>query len=146
MQAQLPGIVNVMTKDGEIPLTQALEGVEFVAIYFSAHWCPPCRNFTPVLSSFYEEVNKDGKKMEIIFVSSDQDDAAFKDYFGSMPWKACPFEVDRAAIKTLHGVQGIPMLPLFKVDGTKISDNARGEVSQGQSEGKQGDCLASWRK
>jgi nucleoredoxin len=24
-----------------------------LAIYFSAHWCPPCRSFTPILSKFY---------------------------------------------------------------------------------------------
>ena len=95
MQANLPGVENVMTRDGEMPLAQALEGCEFVGIYFSAHWCPPCRAFTPVLGQFYDEVNKDGKKIEIIFVSSDQDDAKFKDYFASMPWKACSFEIDR---------------------------------------------------
>ena len=131
MQAQLPGVEKVMTKDGEMPL-EALEGVEFVAIYFSAHWCPPCRGFTPVLSSFYDEMNKDGKKFEVIFVSSDQDEASFIDYFFDMPWKAVSYDVDRQAIKQHHGVNGIPMLPLFKADGTKVSDNARGEVQAAQ--------------
>ena len=145
MQAHLPGIENVLTKDGSVTLTSALEGVEFVAIYFSAHWCPPCRGFTPVLQNFYDTVNKDGKKMEIIFVSSDQDEAAMKDYFESMPWKACAFDADRQAIKQLHGVQGIPMLPLFKADGTKISDNARSEVQEAQNDGKHADCLQKWR-
>ena len=23
-------------------------------IYFSAHWCPPCRRFTQILKDFYE--------------------------------------------------------------------------------------------
>jgi thiol-disulfide isomerase/thioredoxin len=29
---------------------------ELVLYYFSAHWCPPCRQFTPLLKDFYEEV------------------------------------------------------------------------------------------
>ena len=125
----LPGVTKVMTKDGaEMSLDEALTGAETVGIYFSAHWCPPCRGFTPVLAQFYEEVNKDAKVFEIIFVTSDRDDAAFKEYFGTMPWKAAPFDIDRNAIKTMHGVQGIPMLAIFKADGTKLSDNARGEV------------------
>lgn len=99
-----------------------------------------------MLSQFYDEVNRDGKKLEVIFVSSDQNEDAFKDYFGSMPWKATSFDVDRAAIKTMHGVQGIPMLPLFKADGTKVSDNARMDVHNAQNDGKAMECMETWRK
>ena len=35
---------------------EALEGKKFVGFYFSAHWCPPCRGFTPVLKDFYEVI------------------------------------------------------------------------------------------
>ena len=30
-----------------------LEGSKFVAIYFGAHWAPPCRLFTKTLTEFY---------------------------------------------------------------------------------------------
>ena len=64
-----------------------------VGIYFSAHWCPPCRGFTPKLAKFYEDFKKtdNGAKFEIIFASSDRDEAAFDEYFGEMPWLAIPF-------------------------------------------------------
>jgi nucleoredoxin len=55
-----------------------------VAIYFSAHWCPPCRNFSPILEDFYAEVNDPDKRFEIVYVSSDKDQDQFNVYFESM--------------------------------------------------------------
>merc|ERR1712183_788552 len=73
-----------MPKSTETVSNSTMKQAEVVCIYFSAHWCPPCRGFTPVLSKFYDEVNKDGKKMEIIFVSCDQDEKQFQEYHDSM--------------------------------------------------------------
>jgi len=33
--------------------------------YFSAHWCPPCRGFTPKLAEFFENVNSCANEAEI---------------------------------------------------------------------------------
>lgn len=68
-----------------------------IGIYFSAHWCPPCRGFTPKLIEFYnnEKQKKDSVKFEIIFVSWDRDEANFKEYFGTMPWLALPYDPDK---------------------------------------------------
>jgi nucleoredoxin len=63
-----------------------------VALYFSAHWCPPCRNFTPKLAKVFNELTKEVKdKLDIVFVSWDEDEESFKEYFQEMPWKALPF-------------------------------------------------------
>merc|ERR1712088_563197 len=60
----------LIKKDGSShPADSALAGKPIVMIYFSAHWCPPCKAFTPVLKDFYEEVQDD---VELIFVSSDR--------------------------------------------------------------------------
>ena len=45
--------------------TSSLAGTEVVGLYFSAHWCPPCRGFTPELAKIYKGVVAGGKKMEI---------------------------------------------------------------------------------
>jgi len=66
--------------------------VVVVGLYFSAHWCPPCRGFTPELVKFYQVVKqKFGDKLEIVFVSSDRSESDWKGYFSEMPWLAIPF-------------------------------------------------------
>ena len=32
----------------------AMADKELILYYFSAHWCPPCRQFTPLLKDFYD--------------------------------------------------------------------------------------------
>ena len=62
-------------------------------MYFSAHWCPPCRGFTPKLAEWYNNFKKlpNGDKLEIVFVSSDRDEKTFKEYYAEMPWLALPY-------------------------------------------------------
>ena len=61
-----------------------------VGIYFSAHWCPPCRSFTPKLAEFYKNLHAE-KNFEIVFVSSDKKEDEFRGYYEEMPWLALPF-------------------------------------------------------
>ena len=70
-------------------------------IYFSAHWCPPCRSFTPKLSVFYEEHRAAGQKFEVVFVSSDKDASSWEEYFHEMPWLALPFNDPKKVIHIL---------------------------------------------
>jgi len=72
---------------------------------------PPCRQFTPKLAEFYKS-HAQAKNFEIVFLSSDRDEAAFKEYYGEMPWLALPFEKAdlKAALSKKYKVQGIPTL------------------------------------
>ena len=117
------------TKSGTISLDELLQSADVVAVYFSAHWCPPCRGFTPVLTKFYNEVNANGKKLEIVFGSIDQSEDQFNEYFGEMPWVAIPFGDPkiRGTMDAL-GIQGIPNLKVFKKDGTVTDIDGRSDV------------------
>merc|ERR1711920_393819 len=99
-----------------------------IGLYFSAHWCPPCRGFTPKLAEFYKDGLKD--KMEIIFVSSDRDESSFNDYFGEMPWKALPFAKrdEKEKLSKAFGVSGIPSFVVMRPDGTTITTDGRSKV------------------
>lgn len=112
-----------------------LASAEYLALYFSAHWCPPCRGFTPELAAWYTS-KKDafasaGKSMDLIFVSSDKDEAAFNEYLSEMPWKALAFS-DRATKEKLSrafNVKGIPTLVVIDKEGNVVEGSARGKVS-----------------
>eukprot|EP00667_Euglena_gracilis_P022255 EG_transcript_24714 len=102
-------------------LSEKLDGA-VVGLYFSAHWCPPCRGFTPALVKFYKAQKEKGQKFEVIFITSDSDDASFKKYYAIMPWLALPFKDQRIRKLSDHfSVRGIPTLVLLDADGTAIT-------------------------
>ena len=74
-----------------------------IGIYFSAEWCPPCKGFTPKLVEFYNKLKASDQslKIEVVFVSWDKDEHAFTEYFGTMPWLALPFGIDKKVILIL---------------------------------------------
>merc|ERR1719199_1147902 len=127
--SQLFNDVPLLGPDGSKKKGSDLAGSVF-GIYFSAHWCPPCRGFTPKLAEFYKDGLKD--KMEIFFVSSDRDQASFDEYFAEMPWQALPYEKrdEKAALSDAFGVSGIPAFVVLNNDGTVITTEGRSKVGQ----------------
>nr|AZL94294.1 transposase [Cardiosporidium cionae] len=116
--------------EGNTIPTNSVEA-EMIGVYFSAHWCPPCRSFTPVLSRTYLEIQKHNKSFEIIFVSSDHTPGEFEGYHASMPWLALPYDSPlRKVLGMRYHITGIPSLVLMKKDGTIVSQNGRQEISK----------------
>ena len=114
---------------------------KIVGIYFSAHWCPPCRAFTPNLVKFRDE-NKDD--FEIVFVSSDKNADAQMNYMkeSKMKWLTVKFGTKEVQdLKKKYSVRGIPKLVIVGPDGKTITENGRGDVSQ-----KPTTTLAAWKK
>lgn len=90
-------------KEGLKQTCDALKDKKLVALYFAAHWCPPCRQFTPSLSKFYKNLLLERPdSIEIIFVSNDNDEASFKKHWDSQPWIALPFSSDKKSVSTIH--------------------------------------------
>jgi len=117
----------------EKPVSEALAGKEVVGLYFSAHWCPPCRGFTPKLADAYKGLVAAGKAMEIVFVSSDRDQGSFDEYFGEQPWLALPFAARdlKAQLSAKYGVSGIPTLVLLDgATGSLITKDGRSAIME----------------
>jgi len=119
----------LLSKSGKVKTAEALDGKQLVMIYFSAHWCPPCRGFTPVLAKKYKS-GASARAIEVIFVSSDQNEVSFQGYHSEMPWLALPY-ADRARAQLLgqkYGVQGIPSLIVLDASGNLVTAEGRAEV------------------
>jgi nucleoredoxin len=101
-----------------------LSAKDYYAIYYSAHWCPPCRKFTPQLVSFYNSYSKRNDNFEIIFVSNDRSEEKMQDYMKTtnMPWLALEFG-QRSHPANRYSGNGIPCLVLLDNKGNVLADS-----------------------
>jgi len=103
-----------------------------IGVYFSAHWCPPCRTFTPKLVKFHNALTKENKAFEIVFVSSDRSKDAMYEYMTElkMPWLALPHgDKQKQILSKKYGVRGIPTLVILNSKGDLITVNGRSFVT-----------------
>ena len=113
-----------------------------IGLYFSAHWCGPCKAFTPKLVEFRNKIAKD---FEVVFISSDRDEAALFNYMkeSGMTWPALPFNSDKKEeLSKLFQVRGIPSLVVLNDKGVLVSTTARNDVATLSPE----EALKKWIK
>ena len=138
---------SLVTKDGTKSTMEVLGSKKLIGIYFSAHWCPPCRQFTPMLVEFYKLAKEaDPDDLEIVFISSDRDVPAFEEYYATMPFAALEFE-DRevkAMLAEKYGVRGIPSFIVLDASGAVKDASARSAVMANVRTPKT--ALATWSK
>jgi nucleoredoxin len=127
-KAIAPLIGNLVQLKGSAlaPAPQApLTGIRYVAFYYSAHWCPPCRAFTPHLVSAYKSIKAAHPEFEVVFVSSDQDEDSMESYMleSSMPWPAVRFgqKANLRSLKRPGHERGIPNLVFMTADGKELA-------------------------
>jgi nucleoredoxin len=129
MSRMLPNQILSKATQGLVSTSETLAG-KVVGIYFSAHWCGPCRNFTPQLAQLYNECKRLGKDFEVLFCSADSDEDEFLGYFQKeMPWYAVPYDdPTREQIQSTFQVNGIPKLSILAPSGRFIVENAAGQA------------------
>jgi nucleoredoxin len=109
---------------------EGLASKKLIGLYFSGHWCPPCRKFTPELVEFYNRVAPQHPEFEILFVSVDHSEFAMQTYMreANMPWPAIDYSKIRGkdAITRYVG-PGVPCLVLVDANGKVLSDSFAGK-------------------
>lgn len=105
-------------------------------VYFSASWCGPCRQFSPLLVETYNKLKRQNKPFEIVLVSSDSDETAMENYMKeyNMAWPAVKYGSEEANFLKEHfQVSGIPYLVILNSSGDVISTNGRSEVANNKA-------------
>lgn len=102
-----------------------LNGARYIAFYYSAKWCPPCRAFTPELVKTYKAIKARHPEFELVFVSSDRDENAMKGYMTEydMDWPALRFGDKKSvrAVRRPGHENGIPNLVFMDASGKELS-------------------------
>ncbi|KAM1082580.1 hypothetical protein EV1_020950 [Malus domestica] len=115
----------VVEKNGSRVPVSELAG-KHILLYFSAHWCRPCRAFMPKLIKAYNQIKAKDNAIEIIFLSSDRDHHSFKEFFETMPWLAIPLgDPRKALLQRKFKIQAIPALVAISPSGQTLSTQAR---------------------
>ncbi|OQR95961.1 hypothetical protein THRCLA_22037 [Thraustotheca clavata] len=115
----------LLSKTGEMVPAASLGG-KVIGLYFSAHWCGPCRQFTPMLAQFYNTMKSVGKPFEVVFVSADHNEKQFNSYYNEMPWLAIPYQSsEREELQETHQIQGIPTFKILNSSGQVVDGDAR---------------------
>lgn len=147
----------ILTKKGNQSSAAALGPAKLIGVYFSAHWCPPCRQFTPMLAEMYDTIREEENDLipglgagqhafEVVFVSSDRDVKSFEEYYGSQPWMAIPFSEGRTSqeLSSKFSVSGIPALFILNgEDGSVVDSDGRSTVMNARGDVKK--LLKAWK-
>lgn len=131
MQAAVFGDTLVTADGKKVPTATALAQAKKICVYSSAHWCPPCRRFSPMLVQLYEQLRGDG--LEVVFLSGDKSEPEMIEYMKEvgMKWHAFPFQSREGAVfSQRHGINGIPALTILNPDGSLITKDGVQLVSQ----------------
>ncbi|BDS08135.1 hypothetical protein NT6N_31750 [Oceaniferula spumae] len=115
-------------EDGKKKVVQALKPeTRYVAYYFSASWCGPCRTTTPSLVAEYDRMTAQDKlTVEIVLVGSDRSEKDVIRYMENyqMRWPALEWESIPDA--NPYAPEGIPHLAIVDLKTGEVISKGTG--------------------
>ena len=105
---------------------------KLIALLFTASWCSPCVIFEKELIELYSEANIGDKMLEIVHISSDRTEEAFKKSLGNKPWVFLPYHSNKIGeLVSKYSVLAVPVfLVLRSSDCQIVTETGRKELSE----------------
>ncbi|KAI6236379.1 putative nucleoredoxin 1 [Aphelenchoides besseyi] len=148
-------------KDGEVGSADLQN--KAVLVFFSAGWCPSCKEFTPYLKEFYENTKNEG--LQVVWVSRDRSEEDQIDYYEkNLPdWPYLPYgSKELRLVYEIAYDQPIYLeifstftrfklfrqaVKLVKSDGEVADDGARVKIEKNYKDSEAAKkIVAEWRK
>ncbi|XP_063313241.1 nucleoredoxin-like protein 2 isoform X2 [Pelobates fuscus] len=135
----------LINKDGDRLDPEEVLQNKIVGLYFSAGYCSPCKDFTPILCDFYTELVDQSPPVvpfEIVFISSDKSPDEMVDHMHSShgDWLALPWHDSfKHELKNRYKITALPKLVIVKPNGEVITDKGRKQIKERGIA-----CLSSW--
>uniref|UniRef100_A0A8R1DX29 Thioredoxin domain-containing protein n=2 Tax=Caenorhabditis japonica TaxID=281687 RepID=A0A8R1DX29_CAEJA len=124
-------------KDGSmVDAGEHLKG-KIVVLYFSASWCGPCRQFTPIMKELYQQIAETNQPIEVILLSRDYMRFQLDEYYEQhgCSWGVVPLR-DPIIEKCLNAYNVTALPSCRVVDEGKKEEEKGKEGGEGEEEGE----------
>uniref|UniRef100_A0A8C2XPH4 Thioredoxin-like fold domain-containing protein n=1 Tax=Cyclopterus lumpus TaxID=8103 RepID=A0A8C2XPH4_CYCLU len=111
----------VNSEKAEVDVQSLGTKLSLVGLFFGCSLNAPCKQFNGSLCEFYSRFKKASEhkdKLEIVFISSDQDQKHWQDFLQEMPWPALPFKDRHKKMKLWNKYKVTSIPSLVFVDAT----------------------------
>lgn len=128
------------SKGEKIDVDTTLNG-KICLLYFTASWCPPCVQFSPILDEF---AGKHSEDVVVIIVSSDHSEQEFESYSSKKPnLFRLPFSSASKAdeLRAKFGIYALPTVQVLSADGKSLTSWGKSAITRNPS-----GCVQAWKK
>ena len=105
---------------------EKLDDARIFALYYSASWCGPCRQFSPGFIKYINENSAKNPNQVVVMMSNDEKDDALVKYMQEMkmPWPAVPLaKLNKTPALLGYAGTGIPQLVVVDRNGTVLANS-----------------------
>jgi nucleoredoxin len=110
-----------------------IKTTKVLALFYGASWSKASMKFLPKLISFYNDVNKKEKNLEIIYINNDNKEITFKEHMANLPWLAYPFKEQnriKAYLEYKEDIEGLPCILILRPDFSVACKSGRADVEK----------------